>query len=111
MPQNLTDISRGGYAFNTEQPIPVGSGITIDIPQIAYGHLRNGYVVWCRKKEQTYLVGVQFADEDSAFHAHMVEQICYIEQYRRRIAENEGRQLTSEEAAHEWIAHNAAGFP
>jgi len=41
----------------------------------------------------------------------MVEQLCYIERYRREVREKEGRELDSSSAAAEWIAKYAANFP
>jgi hypothetical protein len=41
----------------------------------------------------------------------MVEQICHIERYRNDVAQREGRQLTAEEAALEWISRYASSFP
>ena len=41
----------------------------------------------------------------------MVEQICHIEQYRREVLKKEGRRLSSEEAASEWIVKYASDFP
>jgi hypothetical protein len=41
----------------------------------------------------------------------MVEQICYIEHYRKEVRATQGRVLTAEEAAREWIERNAGRFP
>jgi hypothetical protein len=41
----------------------------------------------------------------------MVEQICHIEHYKREVAEREGRELSGQQAAKEWIAKYAASFP
>jgi hypothetical protein len=41
----------------------------------------------------------------------MVEQIYHIEQYKLRVWEQEHRQLTSEQAAAEWIKKYADTFP
>jgi hypothetical protein len=41
----------------------------------------------------------------------MVEQVCAIEQYRGEVLENEGRELTAQEAAAEWIGRYAGRFP
>ena len=41
----------------------------------------------------------------------MVEQVCYIESYKKVVYETEGRQLTTEEAAMEWIRKYASQFP
>ena len=45
------------------------------------------------------------------FRARMVEQVCHIEQYRHEILKNEGRKLSSEAAALEWIQKYAPLFP
>jgi hypothetical protein len=41
----------------------------------------------------------------------MVEQVCSIERYRRLMESEEGRVLTRDEAAQEWIAKYAGRFP
>lgn len=41
----------------------------------------------------------------------MVEQVCYIENYRQEVLRKEGRQLDGEAAAREWIDRFAASFP
>ena len=56
-------------------------------------------------------MGVSFVDPDDAFRTRMVEQICHIEHYKKEILEKEGRELTGEEAALEWIKRYAGRFP
>jgi hypothetical protein len=41
----------------------------------------------------------------------MVEQICFIEHYKNEMLETQGRKLTSEQAAAEWIENYGADFP
>ena len=67
--------------------------------------------MWCRPTPQGYDVGVAFDEAATLFAVRMVEQLCRIEEYRRRVAEEEGRQLSSEQAAEEWIRRYAASFP
>ena len=69
-------------------------------------------VAWCRPRRDGggYEVGVSFLDAEDVFRARMVAQVCYIEDYRRSIARAEGRELSSEEAAGEWIAKYAHNF-
>jgi hypothetical protein len=43
--------------------------------------------------------------------ARMVEQVCYIENYKKVVYQTEGRLLTAEEAAMEWICKYASQFP
>jgi len=41
----------------------------------------------------------------------MIEQICHIDHYRKEVLEREGRQLSSAEAAMEWVTKFAQDFP
>ena len=41
----------------------------------------------------------------------MVEQICHIEHYRNELLQTEGREISSEVAAKEWIEKYAHTFP
>ena len=71
----------------------------------------TGTIVWCRKTNRHFEVGVRFADENTEFAVRMIEQICHINHYQRQILEREGRQLSGEEAALEWVARFARDFP
>lgn len=112
----LKNIGAGGLCFLAEQPITQGSKIHIHIP-LAFQHLSaeafdaDGYVAWCTAEGGRYAVGVEFDDQSSRFGMRMVEQMCYIEQYRAYVLTQDGRQLSSEEAACEWIERYAAEFP
>ena len=44
-------------------------------------------------------------------HHRAIKQVCHIEQYKKDIKEKEGRRLTSQKAAIEWIAKHGAEFP
>ena len=68
-------------------------------------------VAWCKDRRGYYEVGVEFLAEDDMFRARMVEQVCHIEHYRKAVKAKEGRRLSREEAALEWIAKHAADFP
>ena len=108
---HLTNISLGGFTFRTDSPIKLGRSITINIPLIPDSSLENSYVAWCRGKPGNHIVGVRLTDNQSAFRARMVQQICHIELYRRKIADEDGRNLSSDKAAREWIANYATDFP
>ncbi len=41
----------------------------------------------------------------------MIEQVCYIEQYRKEVLKKEGRKLSGEEAAMEWVEKYAKDSP
>lgn len=107
----LRDVSEGGLCFSSDHPVSPGSNITIEIPVESPPFRASGVVAWCRPEDQHYAVGVQFSDDVTRFSVRMVEQICHIERYRSAVKEIEGRQLTSEEAAREWIERYAGEFP
>ena len=68
-------------------------------------------MTWCRRHNEHYLIGVEFLDAQDDYRARMVEQICHIEHYKKEVLEREGRLLSGEQAAHEWIHKYAQDFP
>ena len=94
------DISLGGLAVHSE----------VHVEPAFEARAR---VAWCRpcRDGAGHEVGISFLDPEDVFRARMVAQVCYIEDYRRSIARAEGRELSSEEAAGEWIAKYAHKFP
>jgi len=107
----LQNISIGGLSFQSSDYIKKNSPVKLHIPNMTPPFFAQGVVVWCTKRNKSYNIGVKFLDIQTAFRARMVEQICYIEGYRKKVSEIEGRQLSSEEAAAEWIAKYAKSFP
>jgi Tfp pilus assembly protein PilZ len=107
----LNNVSLGGLSFCSKHKLEAGAQITIRIPLLEEGVKVSGQVVWCKKQGRAYEVGVAFPDKEEAFRTRMVEQICHIEQYRNEVLEHERRQLTSEQAAMEWIKKFAGSFP
>lgn len=107
----LNDISFGGLSFCSRVPVKAGASILIKIPFLKPDFQSKAIVKWCRKRGDVYDVGVAFDDQEEAFKTRMVEQICHIEHYKREIQKKEGRELTGEEAAVEWIKRYAANFP
>ncbi len=109
--QNLRNISEGGFSFITNEKLEVGALISITIKLLQPNVSLQGSIVWNNSlKSGQYLVGVKF-DENEHFRARMVEQVCQIEIYRQQVLEEEGRELSSEKAAIEWIQRYAAQFP
>ncbi len=106
----LVNVSAGGLAFSLLHPVNVGARLTISMPQVWPDYSASGTVVWCREAQQGFEAGVQFDQPDEAFKARMVAQFCQIEEYRREVRERDGRALSSEEAAREWIVRYAEEF-
>ncbi len=109
--QKLHDISSGGLSFHTDHKIEPGNILHIEIEVRPPPFSADGVVVWCQKENDGYQVGLQFESSDVEFSLRMIEQLCYIEQYRNEIMQKEGRYLSSEKAAAEWISQFAANFP
>jgi hypothetical protein len=107
------DISLGGLAVNSDEPVATGALIEVRIAYVDPVFEARARVAWCRARRDGagYEVGVSFLDPEDVFRARMVAQVCFIEDYRRSIARAEGRELSSEEAAGEWIAKYAHKFP
>ncbi len=106
----VNNLSAGGLCFFTDLPVKVGSVVDVLIPCVLPDYHGEGVIVWRRSQESAgFEVGVRFASDDEYFRMRMVEQICQIEAYRQQLT-GIGRNLTTEEAALEWINRFAADF-
>ncbi|MCU7919998.1 MAG: PilZ domain-containing protein [Candidatus Thiodiazotropha sp. (ex Dulcina madagascariensis)] len=107
----LTNYGEGGLCFQAEARIVPGTEIHIAIPITPPEFHATGVVVWCREEGGGYLIGVKFTEQETAYAVRMVEQLCYIEHYKQVVEQSEGRTLSGEEAAMEWIEKFAGMFP
>lgn len=106
------DISLGGLAVRSPVAVAPGSGVDIRIGYVQPAFQVRARVAWCRPHDdEGFELGVTFLDAEDAFLARMVEQVCHIEDYRKSAWRLEGRELSAEEAASEWIDRYAAQFP
>ena len=106
------DISVGGLALRSSVAVAPGAGVDIRIAYVQPAFEAHARVAWCHPHgEDGFELGVTFLDAEDAFLARMVEQVCHIEDYRQSVCRLEGRHLSAEEAAAEWIARYAAQFP
>ncbi len=108
--QLLQDIGVGGLSLQLDHSLEKGTMVDIKIPISKPPFETKAKVVWCEKKGQQFNIGVEFKEEKEAFRARMVEQVCYIQHYKKEIAEREGRILNGREAAQEWISKYAKNF-
>ncbi|EKD27070.1 MAG: type IV pilus assembly PilZ [uncultured bacterium] len=108
----LYNLSEGGLSFRANRYITPGSIIIIKIPLVNPAFQVRSEVVWCSKNNGVcFDIGVKFLDENTEFRVRMIEQVCYIEHYKKEIFEREGRKLSGEQAALEWINKFANKFP
>lgn len=109
--RHLNNVSVGGLSCRSREPIEIGTEVSVEIPIGSLPFQARGEVVWCHPQQASFELGIQFIDKEDAFAARMVEQLCYIERYRRQVREREGREIDSATAALEWISKYAEGFP
>lgn len=105
------DLSEGGLCCITQEYVAPGTliALTINITDPPFN--TTGEVVWSRPHPEGFIIGIGFRGDETLFAVRMIEQICHIEQFRQDVLRIEGRALSTEEAAAEWIANRAADFP
>ena len=106
----LRNVSSGGLCFQHPEAVPIGGIIIVRIALTAPPFEACCRVAWCQADVGAWQVGVEFLDQDDLFRLRMVEQICHIEHYRTTVRANQGRALSSHEAAIEWIEQYAEAF-
>jgi len=109
--QMLNNISHGGLSFISDVPVKIGLTIQLKIDSVTPAFEAEGLITHCNAEDGKYVIGIEFIRRDDLFVARMVEQVCHIEHYKREMALLEGRELSGEEAAREWIEKYAANFP
>ena len=110
-PESLNNISLGGLSFTSQSPFIPGDPVSFSV-SIAHDCVESrGRVSWCRERIDGYEVGIEFIDADDFYTVRMVEQVCHIEHYKQEMLRQQGRNLTGEQAAEEWIEKYAADFP
>ncbi len=109
--QPLQDISIGGLRCWFNEPLAIGTEIIIIIDLVEPVLEIQGRVIWCRAVDDSYELGIEYRGEEDVYRLRMVEQICHIEHYKNEIQLREGRNISSEQAAREWIVKFADDFP
>jgi hypothetical protein len=107
---HLSNLSEGGLCCCWHQAIEPDTPVEIRIPANPPVYQGEGVVVWCRPNEDSFDLGICFAGENDAFKSRMVQQVCLIECYRKQVLAHEGRALSPDEAANEWIGKYAEQF-
>lgn len=109
--RQVRDVSHGGLCFSSNDAVEAGNTIRVEITACEPTFHAEGLVRWCRPDGDVFLIGVEFNEQSVRFAVRMVEQICYIEAYRRELEEKTGEKLDSQQAAARWIGEFASRFP
>lgn len=108
----LNNVSLGGVSCFTTNPVEIGHFVIMKVDCIDPSFEIEGKVVWVKPSNDMFEVGIEFiATKEKLFLLRMVEQICHIEHYRTELLNNEGRDISIELAAKEWIEKHAKNFP
>lgn len=107
----VRNVSKGGLCFQSRTYIAPDQLIQIDIPIGDTLFQATCLVSWCKITRKGFDVGVKFENRDTEFTMRLIEQACYIEEYREQVRTKDGRELTAEDAAREWIEKHADEFP
>ncbi|MDH4215644.1 MAG: PilZ domain-containing protein [Gallionella sp.] len=108
---NTVNLGVGGLAFRSSRDFAQGEVVEIRITFVQPPFDAEARVAWCKPHGSGFELGVEFLNRDDAFMARMVEQVCHIENYQKTVSRTEGRELSPEDAAREWISKYAAKFP
>jgi Tfp pilus assembly protein PilZ len=109
--QTITNVGLGGLAFQSSRAFDLMERVRVTIPVLERDNQLTGNVVWCEKVADGYEIGIEFEKSRDTYRMRMIEQICHIEHYRNEVERLEGRKISSQEAADEWIARFARDFP
>jgi len=100
-----------GLICRSQSSIDAGSAISLRVPFVEPSIKVAGVVHWCRTNGDEFELGIDFDDEDAIMRMRMLEQLCQIHQYRKEVGQHQGRFLSPDDAALEWIELYAAKFP
>jgi len=106
------DLSEGGLAFYSLNPVATGSNLEITIGVRERIFKIEAQAVYCsnRPTKRFYRTGVEFKDSTSAFKAKLAEEVVLIKAYQKQISKETCKFVSEEAAALEWIEKNAAFF-
>ncbi|WP_293267190.1 hypothetical protein [Neptunomonas sp.] len=101
-----------GISLSTDRFHAIGTALEVEIAINDPTFKASGHVSWCiPEKDGSFRTGLVFDDPATAYAVRMIEQICHIEEYRKEMESIEGKPMSSEDAAHEWITRFAKDFP
>ena len=106
----ITNISLGGLALVAEDPVDINEALQVRCPILNNDAQLSGKVIWCEKSRHGYEIGLEFDDPAEIERMRIIDQIIDIEKFRNQVASREGRHLSSEQAAREWVSQYTGKF-
>ena len=99
----MRNVSKTGMCFTTGTKIDPKSTIQLTIPFHDTRIEVVGTVRWCHDMESHFELGVRFDENPPEATTRMIDQLCSVEEYRQKVKERERRELSSQQAAQEWM--------
>ncbi|MEA3412223.1 MAG: hypothetical protein U9R74_11890 [Pseudomonadota bacterium] len=109
--RRLENPGLGGVRLICREPYRPGLLVGLDVRVCGEWRQLRGIVVSLRDIGVGYEVGMGFLSRADAFEGRMLEQACHIESYKLGISRTQGRNISAEQAAREWIGRFSATFP
>jgi len=102
--------SKLGLTYSSKQFMPPGTFVNVQIPVRGETERFRGEIVLVRETSCGFEIGIWLESDADAARARIVEQICHIESYWSQ-EHRDGRPMSRQHAAQEWISKFAASFP
>jgi hypothetical protein len=106
--RTLQNLSLGGIACYSDEPVPTGDRVSVEMAIGGQALQLEGVVVWCRGAAGRFELGLRFDEDLVGSRDRAVRDLAEIERYRHEVLVREGRQLSSDAAAEEWLQSRAA---
>jgi len=106
--RTIQNMSVGGIACYSDEPVPTGERVAVEMAIGGQQVQLQGSVVWCRAAGGRFELGLRFEEERPEARARAYRELAEIERYRHEVLMLEGRQLSSDAAALEWISARGA---
>jgi hypothetical protein len=99
----MQNVSGDGLCFTASTKIDPNNELRITFPLDGKAIHIKGKVAWCMDMDSHYELGVSIDLDSEETDALCFDILCDIEYYRQQVQEKDGRKLSSDEAAAEWI--------
>jgi len=108
----VADISEAGLCFESPLPLPSDTLLDISLPLADERFTVVGSVVRAvpTPAGDVHVIGVEFVHPTMSFRMKIAEQVLRIQELRRELSLELGRDVSSAEAAERWVADYATEF-
>jgi PilZ domain len=108
----VADLSQSGLSFASPHAIATDTVIDISLPIGDQRFSVAATVVRCLAAEgrDSYRIGIAFLHPAMAFRMKIAEQVLRIQELRRTLSAELGRDVSVEEAAKQWVDNYAKEF-